>query len=1378
MQLKKLLPFMAMVVGLLLPLSPAWSHINPANRPANNDEATTQIDFRSNCDNAVSQLEQEINNVRARLTTGGDVWWDGDNGRYVVPKPAPGDDEVSSIFAGAVWLGGRSPSGTLKVSAQQYGRGSGNFDYYPGPLTPEGVTSQDTCSNWDRFFVVSGENIRLFIADYLEALDADALPLDPNDIPEDILGWPALGNPYFFDINGYELPTGFQGLAGFWDEDGNGFYDPTGGDFPIIEIRGCEAGGGSDFEPQFAEEMTFWIYNDAGNIHRESNTPEQIRMEVQVQAFAFTTADDINNMTFQRYKLINRATDDLEDTYFAMWVDPDLGCYEDDYVGCDTVRDLAYIYNEDEQDGSSGTTCAQGVLTYGEEIPILGVDYFRGPLDENGNELGMSSFIYINGAGTNPPPPTTDPNTAPEFYNFLQGIWKDGTPLEFGGDGFDEGSFTTRYAFPDAPEDDEGWSMCAAGLESVDRRTLQASGPFTLTPGAVNELIIGVVWVADQVYPCPSLSRLQQADDIAQDLFDNCFDILEGPDAPDVDWVELDREVIALLSNGRASNNFELGYEEEGFGIQDGADSLYRFEGYRIFQFANSEVRLDQTSINDPSLVRMVGQVDLKNNVTSIFNWNALDPVENQTPTEEIFYTPELQVEGEDQGIRSSFRITEDAFGRDDTRLINHRRYYFAAIAYGYNNWQEFDPETTIGQQMPYLPSSRNIGTDGDGTPYTVIPRPIIDLDLNTEYGSTPQITRLSGKGNLGGELDLTDETVRSIEEELASDTLYRSNLLTYETGTGPFEVKVVDPRNIMDGDYQITVEDADLTDDMYSGSVKWVLRCMDDCGVDPIVSDTTIDIISEQIIAEFGFSVTLSNPDEVASNPFNNESNGAISGSVSYADPNGSRWLAFVPDGLALGNPVLSEVFNYVSTESSDAVEFNRDPNQSLTELLPGVAPLALMRNQAPLDATFPVIISPAWQEGSTAANVRQNTDLTRLNNVNIVFTSNKDLWSRCPVIETRTDLFPAPTEVDPNLMENGYSSTAVPAHFDTRAARSVTKEAGADGKPMVQEIDSDVDAILQRGMGWFPGYAIDVETGQRLAIYFGENSVYDGRESGEGINLPDNGADMMFNPSSELITPSEGGNPATSFAAGGQHFVYVTDQPYVDYSLTSFIEPLVPALRTPGGFLWSRLNPGFPKAAVLGSTTWALFPILTEGEELLSYADGLIPNDVTVKLRVDSEFEVAEGVSEFNGHGAYEFSIDGKMSNAKDEAGIERALDMINVVPNPYYANSIYEDNVFDNIVKVTNLPAKATVTIYSLDGKFIRQYNRDETPTMLRGSEGRPIGTRQIAPALEWDLNNFRGVPVASGVYLIHVDAGEMGERTLKLFMVNRQFDPSGL
>ncbi|NJO86621.1 MAG: hypothetical protein HC821_00605 [Lewinella sp.] len=62
-------------------------------------------------------------------------------------------------------------------------------------------------------------------------------------------------------------------------------------------------------------------------------------------------------------------------------------------------------------------------------------------------------------------------------------------------------------------------------------------------------------------------------------------------------------------------------------------------------------------------------------------------------PTQDIYYIPQLQVRGTDSGIRHSFSITEDRFAQGDIRLINHRRYYFVAIAYGYNNYKQFDPE-------------------------------------------------------------------------------------------------------------------------------------------------------------------------------------------------------------------------------------------------------------------------------------------------------------------------------------------------------------------------------------------------------------------------------------------------------------------------------------------------------------------------------------------------------------------------------------------------------------------------------------------------------------------------------------------------------------
>ncbi len=1349
------------VIGIVLPLGLSAEKGPGYDRPRQQTDQT--ISFRSECENAVRQYDMQINNVRARLTTGGDIWYDGTNGRYIVPKPAAGQTEVSSIYAGAVWLGGVDPGGNLKVAAQDFGRNNGSFDFYPGPLTPDGSVQKDTCSRWDKFFTVLGDDIRDFLAVYEEAREADNLPLSPEQIPLSILGWPALGNPYFADIHGFELPDADQGLAGFWDEDFSGGFDPTLGDYPIIEVRGCSE------NPQFPDEMTFYVYNDAGNIHRQSGTPNLIQMEIQVQAFAYTSSDDFNNMTFQRYKLINRAQEDILNTYFAMWMDPDLGCSTDDYVGSDTVRSLAYVYNEDELDGAAGTgcTCGVGVATYCDEVPILGVDYFRGPRGEDDVELGMSSFMYYNRAGAdagNPPVATTDPNTAEEYYNYLRGLWRDGSPLYACGTGFDQGCGTTRYAFPSAPNDesDGAWSMAEEGLNFGDRRTIQASGPFTLKPGAVNELIIGVVWVPNQNYPRPSLRRLQTADDLAQSLFDNCFQKCDGPDAPDVDIVELDQEIILMLSNGRASNNFEEKYSEAGLGIPMGEDSLYRFEGYRIYQFAGPNVSL--ADIDDPERVRQVAQFDIQNGVTRLFNWTGIDEEVNPLDPENYFI-PELQVIGNDAGLRHTVRLTLDAFASGgDTRLINHRRYYYTAVAYGYNNYKEFDPfdQEDPGQQTQYKSSSRNIGDDETGNNfYVVIPRPILDRELFAEYGEGAVITRVSGEGNNGNFLDLNEETVSSIEAAFTENSSTRFAELTYESGAGPIDVFVSNPRTIQDGEYELTFVDENMDNEMLDDTVTWELRSLTDNSLPVVISETPISRNNEQIVPEFGFSVRIADAAEPGSPAALAADNGAIGATLVYDDRDGDRWLSFLPDGLVLRTPFAgfdANIYNYVATDILESSAQLDDPELALTNLFPGVYPLQLIDYLPRPGGDLPYL-GPGWITDRMGGAIR-DMELSMLRNVDIVFTDDKSLWTRCPVLETSSRFFRSDFYEGQEIKQE-YPLD--PRHLDLRDAPSVTRNAGPDGLP---EVDTTVDPDSEEGYGWFPGYAVDVETGERLQVFWGENSLYDGRSYGE-YTAPTNGNDMIWNPSSLVYSPLPDGRPHVyNYVSGAQHYFYVMDRVYDE-----------------GDFAYGRFEPSdninsTRKVRALREVIWAGFPLLTPGSSLKSYADGIIPNKATLKLRVNNSFGFAEGTPESNGYPTYRFKFEGKQANTTiDDSAANRAMDAINVVPNPYYGFSTYEDNQFESVVKITNLPALATVSIYTLDGKFIRKYNRDETPAMLRGAN-RPVGERQISPALEWDLKNQAGIPIASGIYLIHVDAPGLGERTLKFFGVQRQFDPSGL
>ncbi len=1379
----------------------SYGHINPERKGNKNvNPEDRKLELRMNdCTEPIAQIEQNINNVRARLTSGGDVWWDpqSQEGKYIVPAVPVGSglEEKSSIFAAAVWLGGYDPSDNLKLAATDY-RSQNSLDFYTGPIDEEtGTTSIDTCKQWDRFFEVEGLDIKKAIRDYESSIISNE-PYEVESIPEGVRYWPGADNPYFIEKYQFALPSTAAGLGDFWDEDEDGVYDPTKGDFPVIFIRGCEPTNRKTAKELVPDEMIFWIYNDVGNTHTLSRG-NQIGMEVQVQSFAYSTNDAINSMTFQRYKLINRATTDLRDCYFGWWVDPDLGCFTDDYSGCDVSRSLAYTYNEDILDGSPGTCdCDQGVPTYCDRIPMIGTDYFRGPLGphdivdcsvgfehvigiadevfadgyELGDticialvdpesleipdikiELGMSSYITYNnpGIGDNPPG-TQDPNIDQSYYNYLQGRWNDGTPLTRGGNGYNPASTeVTRYAFDGAPDDPNGWSMAQEALPFGDRRTVQASGPFLLKPGDRNELIIGAVWVPDVTHPFPSLAKLQAADDVAQNLFDTCFDIIDGPDAPDMCTIELDREIILVLSNDSISSNnaFEQ-YEELGAltpSTLPEEERLYKFEGYKIYQLANAGVSAQELGDIEKSM--LVAQVDVRNGVGPIFNWSSdKDPTPGGT---DLFWTPSLMVDGSDEGINYTFRITKDAFASGDDRLVNHKTYYYMVVAYAYNNFEQFDqrnPEIT--QQKPYLEGRQNVKV------YSATPRPIIYQLPQAEYGEGVPITRISGVGVGGNNVDMNPEMYDKI---LAAYTFqaggrdgfevsgsYQGNV-DYKEGAGPFDVRIYNPLEVRDGKFELELigSHADEECSLETG-VRWVLRDLNTG--EEIYSEQTIDALNEQLVVQYGFSITIGQGQEPG-NPLADPTNGAISVTLDYSNPDSDRWFNAIVDRVGdrslqeLG--VESSVFNFLRTDDTEA-QNSLDPNQVYSALGDGYFyPFSLTFGNRP-DGTdlLPYYISPALDQGRQLfiSDPQSGVGLDQLNNVDLVFTSDREKWSKCMVVETAND---------------GYSSTGEQASnsegmLSIRNDESVDK----DGNPLGDGTT---------GYGWFPGYAVDVETGKRLNVFFGENTVFSS-----------NGRDMLFNPTEQLFDLRQTGisNPLFLFAGGG-HYIYVTQEEYDGCkAMHDYIQRE------------SFFNP----TEALKSVTWCSMAYLQPGESLLPIEDNLIPNDLIVKLRVNNPYKL-ETEWVFNDPGAcqlvenaanpkYQFEISGKQVQDLTQEEYEGALAEVNVVPNPYYAYSSYENSKFDNTVKITNVPDRAEITIFSLDGKFIKSFSRSERIGFKSGSNPGVL-TSQTNPAVVWDMKNSAGIPIAAGVYLIHVYAPELGEeRTIKWFGINRQFDASGL
>lgn len=107
-----------------------------------------------------------------------------------------------------------------------------------------------------------------------------------------------------------------------------------------------------------------------------------------------------------------------------------------------------------------------------------------------------------------------------------------------------------------------------------------------------------------------------------------------------------------------------------------------------------------------------------------------------------------------------------------------------------------------------------------------------------------------------------------------------------------------------------------------------------------------------------------------------------------------------------------------------------------------------------------------------------------------------------------------------------------------------------------------------------------------------------------------------------------------------------------------------------------------------------------------------------------------------------------------------LKEDLKTINVVPNPYYGYHSGELNIFARWIQFTSLPAKCTVRVFDLAGSLVRRLDKDDATTTL----------------MQWDLKNSYQLPVASGIYVYHVEVPGVGEKIGKIaiFTPNERLD----
>ncbi len=525
--------------------------------------------------------------------------------------------------------------------------------------------------------------------------------------------------------------------------------------------------------------------------------------------------------------------------------------------------------------------------------------------------------------------------------------------------------------------------------------------------------------------------------------------------------------------------------------------------------------------------------------------------------------------------------------------------------------------------------------------------------------GTSPVITRLEGVGAGKNFLELADGEYDKIIQGLTYGEV------TYKPDAAPIRVQVVNPPEVKEGEYIITFVDP-VPGDTLSLDTKWIL--LNDAGDTLATADQSIAQLNQQIIAGLGIGVIIGQSDDAGDKK--DPSNGTIGYSLTYKDPDKPQWLTFLPDDYGH-----VPVTNFIQTELPAYSNYLLDPHQAYSTFAPWV-PFILADSDPEEPAENPMgwNITPGWIDpsGQLIQSPQFGGVLQSLNNIDIILTSDTSKWSRCVVVETG-NIYYTDFNTGVGLPTEGNKKSLQP-----RSKPSVSKyDADGDGYP---DPDGALDASGNplTGMGWFPGYAVDVETGDRLNIFFGENSVFSDLVA-ESLGLDDVAHDMIWNPGKQIITSLIGQIAPLDAFVGGQQYVYVTRTKYdACAQLRKDLD------RT-----------GLIKARALAGVTWCAIPLTVDDPaiDLLPLNEGLIPNDVTIKLRVDNPYQLATGNGQYNDYPTYRFKLEGVTSTNEPAS---RASTFI-LYPNPA-TNSITIENLSES-------PGKETINIYKTDGQLMR-------------------------------------------------------------------------
>jgi len=228
--------------------------------------------------------------------------------------------------------------------------------------------------------------------------------------------------------------------APYDDRNMNGIYEP------LIDKPGVKSAGETNF---------ICVTDAADSSHHVSNgygagtlpLGAEVHFTFWSDHFMVDTASlhITDNAIFMKYEIINKSNNVWTGTYFSFLNEGYIGNINDDYIGCDPSRELAYYYNSDDIDGTGGPK------EYGQNPPAYGCAFLKGAFLNSSPtvDLGLTSMGYFYGTTGC----SSNNMTSDELYNMARGFKKDGTPWVN-----IVNNQTTKYNYSGDPETGIGWT--------------------------------------------------------------------------------------------------------------------------------------------------------------------------------------------------------------------------------------------------------------------------------------------------------------------------------------------------------------------------------------------------------------------------------------------------------------------------------------------------------------------------------------------------------------------------------------------------------------------------------------------------------------------------------------------------------------------------------------------------------------------------------------------------------------------------------------------------------------------------------------------------------------------------------------------------------